>query len=149
MRWAAPCDNRRDGLGIADRIEWRGARAQDDVIAAYLESDLFVLAARVARSGDRDGLPNVLMEAQALGLPCLAADVSGVPELLDDGVTGRLVAPDSPDALATALRDLMSDPGQRARLADAGLSRVRRDFAFERGLDRLAGKFGLTRDAAA
>ena len=63
---------RRARLGLAGRIEWRGARAQPDVLAAYREADLFVLAAKIARDGDRDGLPNVLMEAQSQRLACVA-----------------------------------------------------------------------------
>ncbi|HMG51751.1 MAG TPA: glycosyltransferase, partial [Inquilinus sp.] len=71
-------------LHLADRIEWRGALTQDAVLAALLDSDLFVLTARIAEDGDRDGLPNVLMEAQATGLCCLASAVSAIPELIRD-----------------------------------------------------------------
>jgi glycosyltransferase involved in cell wall biosynthesis len=130
-------------LRVGGRVEWLGAQAQDRVVRAYKEADLFVLAAKIARSGDRDGLPNVLMEAQATGLCCLASDVSAIPELIADGRTGRLVPPESMPALAGTLRELIADPAERARLGMAGAERVRRDFAFEKGLTELAERFRL------
>jgi glycosyltransferase involved in cell wall biosynthesis len=130
-------------LGLSDRIDWLGPQAQGRVIQAYREADLFVLAAKIASTGDRDGLPNVLMEAQATGLCCLATDVSAIPELIRDGETGRLVPPEDVAALAEALAGLIADPDERARLGEAGAVRVRRDFAFEAGLAALAEKFGL------
>ncbi len=141
---AARLKESAEQLGIADRIEWRGPQAQDAVIEALQASDLFVLAARIAADGDRDGLPNVLMEAQAVGLACLSTRVSAIPELIEDGVTGRLVAPDTVEALADALARLITTPDERARLGAAGAHAVRRDFSFERGIDRIAERFGLT-----
>ncbi len=132
-----------DSAGLSDRIEWRGAQDQAAVIQAYLESDLFVLPARIAPDGDRDGLPNVLMEAQATGLACLSTRVSAIPELIMDGETGRLIDSEDTTALAAALTALIEDPGERERLGSAGATRVRRDFAFTPGLDRLSEKFGL------
>jgi glycosyltransferase involved in cell wall biosynthesis len=135
-------------LGIAERIEWRGARAQPDVLAAYREADLFVLAAKVTRDGDRDGLPNVLMEAQSQGLACIATRLPGIAELIEDGATGILVPPCDPPALAEVLAALIRDPARRARLAAAGEARVRRDFDMRCGIDRLAALFGLPAEAA-
>ncbi len=140
---AARLKQTAEQLGLADRIDWRGPQAQDAVIEALQTSDLFVLAARIAADGDRDGLPNVLMEAQAVGLACLSTRVSAIPELIEDGVTGRLVAPDAVDALADALARLITTPDERARLGAAGAHAVRRDFSFERGIDRMAERFGL------
>ncbi|NBC34340.1 MAG: glycosyltransferase [Alphaproteobacteria bacterium] len=137
-----------ESLGLAGRIAWLGPQTHDAVITACLEADLFVLPAKVARSGDRDGLPNVLMEAQATGLACLSTAVSAIPELIDDGVTGRLVASADPAALAAALAALIGDPSERSRLGAAGAERVRRDFRFETGLDRLVQKlFGMEEEA--
>ena len=129
--------------GLSDRIDWRGAQDQAAVIEAYLESDLFALPARIAANGDRDGLPNVLMEAQATGLACLSTRVSAIPELIVDGETGRLVEPEDIPALTEALAEMIGDPEGRQRLGAAGAARVRRDFAFAPGLDRLSEKFGL------
>lgn len=132
-------------LGLDDRVDWLGARAQADVFDAYVSSDVFVLNSRIAGDGDRDGLPNVLMEAQAMGLPCVATRVSAIPELIDDGDTGLLVPPDDDAALAQALRRLIEDQALRRRIGNAGHDRVHRMFSMERGIDTLA---GLLSDAA-
>ncbi|MHA1568497.1 MAG: glycosyltransferase family 4 protein [Alphaproteobacteria bacterium] len=129
--------------GIADRITWRGALAFEDVLAAYRAADLFVLASRVARDGDRDGLPNVLMEAQSQALACVATTVSGIPELIEDGVTGVLVPPDDPDRLATELVGLIDRPDRRMFLGKAGQHRVTSRFSSATGLDELARKFHI------
>jgi glycosyltransferase involved in cell wall biosynthesis len=130
-------------LGVAERIEWRGARPQPDVLAAYREADLFVLAAKVAPDGDRDGLPNVLVEAQSQRLACVATGLPGIAELVEDGATGLLVPPGEPPALAAALTRLIADPALRARYADAGEARVRPSFDAFDALDSLALRFGL------
>jgi glycosyltransferase involved in cell wall biosynthesis len=141
-------------LGLADRIDWLGARAHDAVIAACREADLFVLPSRIAGDGDRDGLPNVLMEAASQDLCCLATSVAAIPELIRDGETGRLVPPDDVEALSDAMADLAADPERRMALGRAGGEHVRRDFGHEAGIDRIAARFGLgpspgTRAAAA
>ena len=122
---------------------------QGEVLAAYRASDLFVLPCRVAADGDRDGLPNVLMEAQSQGLACLSTTVSAIPELIEEGVTGRLVPPDDVAALTEALSDLIGDPAQRLRLGAAGAARVREAFSHETGLRILTGLFGLDAPAEA
>ena len=130
-------------LGIADRIDWRGAQAQETVLAAYRAADLFVLASRVAKDGDRDGLPNVLVEAQSQGVACLATSLPGIAELIGDGVTGALVPQGDPRRLAEALVRLIRAPAERARLGSAGETLVRARFTLESGIERLAQKFGL------
>ena len=129
-------------LGIAERIAWRGAQAQAAVIEAYREADLFVLASRVAADGDRDGLPNVLMEAQSQRLACIATALPGIAELIRDGATGALVPPGDPPALAAALARLIADPAARAALAAAGERRVRAEFGMAAGIARLAAMLG-------
>jgi glycosyltransferase involved in cell wall biosynthesis len=134
---------RAQRLGLADRIRWLGAQPQPEVLAAYRAADLFVLAAKPAKDGDRDGLPNVLIEAQSQRLPCIATRLSGIPELIEDGATGLLAPPGDPPALAVLIAALIRDPGRRARLGAAGEARVRRQFAMDAGIDLLAGHFGL------
>jgi glycosyltransferase involved in cell wall biosynthesis len=134
-------------LGIADRVLWRGPLAQKELLAAYRNSDIFALASRVARDGDRDGLPNVLMEAQSQGLPCVATRVSAIGELLHDGVNGVLVPEGDAPALAGALAALIADPARRAALGEAGEARVRARFALEPNLERLAQKFAMDAEA--
>jgi glycosyltransferase involved in cell wall biosynthesis len=129
-------------LGLAERVAWRGALPDDRVLDAYRAADLFVLANRIAPDGDRDGLPNVLLEAGALELPVVACRIGAVPELIEDGVNGRLVPPDDPSVLAEALAALMRDPAARLRCGRAGRRRVLGQFAMEPGLDRLAARLG-------
>jgi len=130
-------------LRIAEHIEWRGAQAQEAVLAAYREADLFVLASRISADGDRDGLPNVLLEAQSQRLPVVSTELPGIAELIEPGTTGLLVRPRDPPALAAALERLIRDPQERARLGAAGEARVRSRFALEGGIEQLAEKFGL------
>ncbi len=130
-------------LGLSRRIEWRGALAYAEVLAGYRDADLFVLASKVATDGDRDGLPNVLMEAQSQRLACVATDVSGIPELIEHEVTGVIVPPNNPPALALALEALIGDPVRRTTLGAAGELRVRSTFAAGSGIDALAKRFGL------
>ncbi len=127
-------------LGIADRITWLGARAQDEVLALYRQADIFVLASRVAEDGDRDGLPNVLMEAQSQEVACVATRVSAIPELIQDDETGLLVEPNDPKALSAAIEQLIREPALRRKLAAAGANRIRADFDHERAIGALAQK---------
>jgi glycosyltransferase involved in cell wall biosynthesis len=130
-------------LRIADRISWRGARAHDEVLAEYRQADVFALACRVAHDGDRDGLPNVLGEAQSQGLACVATRVSAIPELIADEASGVLVQENDAVALAGALEALIRDPARRRALGEAGRARVRAQFTLEGNFGRLAAKFGL------
>jgi glycosyltransferase involved in cell wall biosynthesis len=139
--WLARLQRRAAELGLAGRIQWRGAQAQQAVRAGYAAADLFVLSSCIARDGDRDGLPNVLMEAQSQGLACVATRVSAIPELVDDGVTGVLADAGDAQALAGAIGRLIRDPQARHRLGSAGRQRVARDFRFDRGIERLRAKF--------
>jgi glycosyltransferase involved in cell wall biosynthesis len=123
------------------------------VRAAYRAADLFVLASRVDGNGDRDGLPNVLLEALSQGCPVIATAVSAIPELVVDGVTGALAPASDPAAFAAAIVRLARDPALRTRLAAAGEARVRRDFPLARGIDAIAAllegpQYGDVRSAA-
>jgi glycosyltransferase involved in cell wall biosynthesis len=117
-----------DELGIANRVTWKGALAQEEVLAHYRRADIFALACRIAADGDRDGLPNVLVEAASQKLACVSTEVSGVPELLTDGENGLVVPPDDPEALAGALERAIRDPSLRKRLGEAADRRVRGHF---------------------
>jgi glycosyltransferase involved in cell wall biosynthesis len=128
-------------LGIADRISWRGPVDQSEILALNRSADLFALASRVSGDGDRDGLPNVLVEAASQGLACVSTAVSGIPELLTDGDTGLLVPPDDPAALALALARAMREPGLRNRLGAAAEARVRERFDLAPGIQRLKSLF--------
>jgi glycosyltransferase involved in cell wall biosynthesis len=126
-------------LGLSKNIAWHGARDRAFVFDILARADLFVLPSRITASGDRDGLPNVLMEAQAMGVPVLSTSVSAIPELVAHQKTGWLVPEKDPAALAKAIRILAGDAPLRRRLGEAGSRDVRSRFAAAPGLDRLAG----------
>jgi glycosyltransferase involved in cell wall biosynthesis len=128
-----------DALGLGARLTWAGALDQVAVRARYRASDLFVLSARVAPDADRDGLPNVVVEALSQGLPVVATRVGAIAEAVEDGVHGRLVPPEDPAALAAAIDALAGDPAARRRCGEAGVARVARDFDLEAAIDRLVG----------
>ncbi|MGI9373156.1 MAG: glycosyltransferase family 4 protein [Hyphomicrobiales bacterium] len=128
-------------LNLSTKITWYGAISQQQVIALYRESDMFVLPCRVAKDGDRDGLPNVLVEAQSQRLPCISTPVSGVTELLEDEVNGLLVTPDKPGELAVSITKLIENSPLRQRLGSAGEHIVRSKFSHEQGLKQLKALF--------
>lgn len=130
-----------DELGIGERIQWHGALAQAEVLACYRRVDLFVLASKLAADGDRDGLPNVIVEAQSQGLACVSTAVSAIPELLEDGVNGLLVPGGDTEAMTEALRKLIVAPSERERMGQAGEAIVRANFDLHPGVRRLVERF--------
>jgi glycosyltransferase involved in cell wall biosynthesis len=122
-------------------VAFLGSKAQPDVIALLREADLFVLPSKKAASGDRDGLPNVLMEAASQKLPLVATDFAGIPEFIRDGIEGQLVPPGDWEALSNALNLLSRDPDRRRTLGEAAFARLRRDFSMEGGIDELEKRF--------
>ena len=123
-------------LGLSKRIEWRGARDQTEVIAALRQADIFVLPSRIASDGDRDGLPNVLMEAASQELPILSTDVSSIPEFIESGKEGVLVQPDDVE-LASALERMIVDPQGRSEMAAAARKRLVETFGMDAGINLL------------
>lgn len=130
-------------LGVDDRVTWRGPQPQETVLEELRQADVFVLASRVTADGDRDGLPNVLMEAQSQRLPVIATDVSGIPELILNGETGLLVPPGDVVGLADALATVLLNPSLRRRLGQAGYVRLKNEFTLDKGIDILAKRFDL------
>ncbi|WP_171125849.1 MULTISPECIES: glycosyltransferase family 4 protein [unclassified Ruegeria] len=123
--------------GVAHRITWKGACDQPEVIAAMREANLFVLPSRIASDGDRDGLPNVLMEAASQRLPILSTPISAIPEFIETGRHGVL-SDDDPAALASAMIQMATDPGETAVMADAAYDRLIADFRMDPGIARLS-----------
>jgi glycosyltransferase involved in cell wall biosynthesis len=116
------------GLGLTHRTRWLGTQPHEVVLNHYKQSHLFVLGCEVAPNGDRDGIPNVLFESMAMGVPVVATRVSAIPELVGNGKTGLLVAPGQPQQLAEAMLKMLTDEALRARVIPAAQKRVLQDF---------------------
>ncbi|MDH3461949.1 MAG: glycosyltransferase family 4 protein, partial [Burkholderiaceae bacterium] len=107
--------------GLVSQVRLLGKLPREQVIARYARATVYVQPSRITANGDRDGIPNVLLEAMAIGLPVVATDVSGIPELVRDGHNGVLVPPDNPASLCDAITALLGQPqlcdqlGRRAR----------------------------------
>jgi glycosyltransferase involved in cell wall biosynthesis len=119
---------RIDRLGLSGQVTLVGAKAQVDLIEYYRRADIFALAPRVVANGDRDGIPNVLAEAMAIGVPVVGTAVSGIPELIRNGESGLLVEPNAPGEMAAALARLVEDPALRERLACGARAALERNF---------------------
>ena len=115
-------------LGLESVTELAGTLAHESVIEYYAEADLFVLGCKVAADGDRDGIPNVMAESMAMNVPVVATDVSGIPEFLEDQVTGKMVAQNDPSALADAMELLLTDEALRKQVIPEARKRIVRDF---------------------
>lgn len=136
-------------LKLDDRVVWAGPKAQDEVIATLRAADLFVLPSKQAGDGDRDGLPNVVMEAASQALPIVATDFAGIPEFVRSGVEGLLVQPGDIDGLAAALDELARSPQQRGQLGYRALARLTGSFSAAAGLDEIAARLLASSEEAA
>lgn len=128
-------------LGLENHIHLTGAMEQSKLYEEYRRASAFCLPCRVLDNGDRDGIPNVLMEAMACGLPVITTAVSGIPEIVTNGVNGQLIPPDNPEALAEALLHLNRDPHFAERLSLKAQTTVHERFDGERFASQLAALF--------
>jgi glycosyltransferase involved in cell wall biosynthesis len=136
-------ERRVAALGIGDIVSLPGACTQEDLVEHYRHATVLVLACKVLANGDRDGIPNVLLEAMASGLPVVSTSVSGIPELIESGETGLLVRPESRSELAAAIELLIRDRGLRERLATRARAEVEERFDTRERARVLAGMFGI------
>jgi colanic acid/amylovoran biosynthesis glycosyltransferase len=128
-------------LDLEDTVVLAGARQQDEVLDAYRNSDLFVLACVVGKGGDRDGIPVVLMEALAMQVPVISTQVSGLPELVGHQSTGWLVPERDAAAITTAIVHLANDKKLRTDLAYEGRILVENEFEIRGNVSKLVGIF--------
>jgi glycosyltransferase involved in cell wall biosynthesis len=127
--------------GIASRCAFLGSKDQPQIVSLLQQADLFVLPSKQAASGDRDGLPNVLMEAASQKLAIVATDFAGIPEFIRHDREGHLVPPGDWESLSNAVNLLARDPVRREALGSAAFERLRRDFSMEAGIDDLERRF--------
>jgi colanic acid/amylovoran biosynthesis glycosyltransferase len=128
-------------LGLGPRVTFTGQRRRVEVLEHLAVTDVLVAPSVPTAEGKREGLPVVLIEALAAGVPAVASDLSGIPEIVETDVTGILVPPGDPTAIADALERLARDPGLRARLGAGGRARVAAEFDLDSNARRLIDRF--------
>lgn len=125
------------GLALTGRVELCGAEPHERVVEEYRQATLFALPCVVAENGDRDGIPNVLVESLYMGVPVVSTPVSGIPELIQSERNGLLVPPRDSAALAGAIAQLLDSPPQCRHLAAAGRETVLAHFDMSANVQRL------------
>jgi glycosyltransferase involved in cell wall biosynthesis len=125
--------------GLDARVQLCGAMPQEDVRHRLYRATAFVLPSVRTARGDMDGIPVALMEAMAVGAPVVSTTVSGIPELIESGVSGLLVPPQDPVALADAIERLLDDPPYARALAGRARARIERDFDARKEAGKLYG----------
>jgi glycosyltransferase involved in cell wall biosynthesis len=123
-----------DDLQVGDVIKLVGKMDQDELVQSYQRASMFVLPCQVMENGDRDGIPNVLLEAMAMALPVVSTDISGISEVVVTGENGLLVPEKSEWAITHALATLLLDPAQAQAWGKAGRKRVLKQFSLERNV---------------
>ena len=140
-------DDREQILGLIEELKlthccsWLGTRTHSEVLEHFRDSDLFVLGCEIAKNGDRDGIPNVLVESLAMGVPAVSTNVSALPEILINEKTGLTVEPQDSHGLAQAIELLLTDMGLRKSLIATGQQYVRSHFDSVKEIARLAELF--------
>lgn len=129
--------------GLQSIVQFDGSLSHDQVAAWMHGLDSFVLACKVDRNGDMDGIPVVLMEAMSQSLPVVSTRLSGIPELVVDGESGLLARPADAEDLARQIDRLIGSPELRRRLGEGACHHVMEEFGMERNLDRLLDAFAL------
>ena len=122
----AELEGLRDQLGLAGIVSFRAPRTQVDLLPVYQQADIFALTPRITQDGDRDGVPNALVEAMACGIPVVSTHVGGTAELVTDGVNGLLAPSTDVDAIADCLAELLDDGARRRRLGKGAADTARR-----------------------
>ena len=124
-------------LQLQEFITLVGKLTQDKLIELYHQADLFVLPCQITENGDRDGIPNVLLEAMAMKIPVISTPISGITELIEDHKTGLLVPQKDSQAIANAIEELINDPQMRQQLQQAGRTKVIQQFSLEENIKEI------------
>ncbi|MEM1313637.1 MAG: glycosyltransferase [Pseudomonadota bacterium] len=129
LRKALEAQARR--LGLGDRVSFEGPKPAEAAASAFHEAHAVVVPSILGDAGRTEGIPVVAMEAMALGVPVIASALSGIPELVEDGVTGRLVDPGDAQAIARALQDIHADRPAAVEMAARGRARIAAEYIVE------------------
>ena len=124
-------------LHLADNVKLLGARPNDQLTELFSRSCVFLMPCIKMPDGDMDGIPVAMMEAMACEVPVVSTSISGIPELVEDGVTGRLAPEKDAEALAQILTELLEDMEKIERLGKAGRERVLKDFSISQNAAKL------------
>lgn len=113
---------------IDDITQWLGTQPHEEVVRQFEQADAFVLGCQIMENGDRDGIPNVMVESMAMNVPVVSTKVSGIPELVDNYFSGLLVAPNDPQAMADALKKTLTDQEYRKTVIPRAHAKVHAEF---------------------
>ena len=138
------CDALVSGLGLQDRIHLHGVQDSDVVVTMMQRASLFVQHSVTAEDGDTEGMPVAILEAMASALPVVSTLHSGIPEAVEQGITGVLVREQDVDGMAEAMAELLADPAKAAAMGAVGRSRVVERFTIDHTRDRLRAIMGLS-----
>jgi glycosyltransferase involved in cell wall biosynthesis len=127
--------------GMADDVRLMGDITQQELISIYQNATLFALTPMQTEDGDRDGIPNVLVEAMAVGLPVVTTAVAGIPELVDDNLNGLLYQPHDVNGISSGILELLRDAEKRRQLSNAGAKKVNEQFDIALAANRLQNLF--------
>lgn len=133
--------------GLEPKIEFIGTVPHREVVSLLGEADMFIMPSISAKNRFFDGLPNVVAEAMACGAAVIASRLSGIPELLEDGIDGMLIPPEDPEAIASAIADLAAHPDRLRELTRNARERVTRQFDIKHNImplyRYLTGKYSI------
>ena len=115
-------------LKLEKTTQWLGTLPHEKVLAHYREADLFVLGCEIAPNGDRDGIPNVILESMAMGVPVVSTQISAIPEVIADEATGLMVPSHAPEEMAKAIKRLLTDIELRKKVIESARTRVMEEF---------------------
>jgi len=123
--------------GLNGKVRFMGALPHEEALKWFRGLDLFILACRKDSNGDQDGIPVVLMEAMAMGIPTISTRISGIPELIENGETGLLAEPDNPDSLADRVERFFQDPSSASAMARKAKEHIAGEFDADVNIRRL------------
>lgn len=129
--------NLRTELELEENVQIISKLSQRELLNYYQQASVFTLACQIQPDGDRDGIPNVLVEAMALKIPVISTNISGIPELIEHEKSGLLVPEKDPEALASALERVLRNPEWAAWMAEAGRRKVEAEFDARRNIQKI------------
>jgi len=124
-------------LHLGDKVKLLGARPNDELMGLFNRACIFLMPCVKTPDGDMDGIPVAMMEAMACEVPVMSTSISGIPELVEDGLTGRLAPEKNVDALAQILKELLADMDKIEQFGKAGRERVQKDFCISQNAAKL------------